>query len=525
MGCGETKLEPKEEPKRNSTTEISIKNSTEKPKRLSGRYSTERRFDTRLDSKVDLIFQDHNNIKDSYLFMEIITRDILGSVYKAKHKILGEIRKVRVIPLEVLVFHNVEKDFKEQISLVSKLDHINLVKIFDYYQDDQNYYIVMELLQGGCLFDKLTEEQFLNEFNAAKIIRQILAAVSHLHSNGIAHRDINPQNIYMVTNKQDFNIKLSSFYSAIFNLNPDALRTIRETPYYFSPEFLHKEYSIKSDIWSCGVILYILLCGYPPFKGEYLADIEVEIEDGKINMNSIEWDNISTLAKNFIFKLLEKDPEKRISADEALQDPWLLKQSKLDNTKLNTNAISSINTNDSLKKFNAKTKLQHASIAFIIHQLSCNEQTKDLRKIFAEMDKSGEGKLSIDELREGYNKLFSKKSLFSKDDFEKIIENFSQNNEDYIEYEDFLRATLSMDIILSENNLKMAFNLFDIEKTGLLTQDTLKKTLGLCVHKEEESKANEVVKNILAEVDSNGDGSISYDEFRMLMLKTLEKSK
>ncbi len=158
-----------------------------------------------------------------------------------------------------------------------------------------------------------------------------------------------------------------------------------------------------------------------------------------------------------------------------------------------------------LKNFNAKLKLQHACIAYIVHQLSCDEQTKGLRKIFFEMDKSGEGNLSIEELREGYKKYFSKDSMHSQEDFEKIIKNFSQNNENSIQYEDFLRATLNLDLILSEKNLEMAFKFFDKDQTGYLTQDNIKSTLGLCVKKENETIESEIMKNILDKVYSNKD--------------------
>ena len=263
-----------------------------------------------------------------------------------------------------------------------------------------------------------------------------------------------------------------------------------------------------------------MFTGQPPFEGKYVDDIEVSIESGKVNFDSIEWDNISSQAKKFILRLLEKDPNQRVTADEAIQDPWITKMSTMDSKKINTDAIVHINTNGSLKNFNAKLKLQHACIAFIVHQMSCNEQTKDLRKIFSQMDVSGEGKLSIDELREGYNKFFSKKSSFSQEDFEKIIVNFAQNNEDFIEYEDFLRATLSMDVILTEKNLELAFQYFDTENKGYLTKENLETTFGVS---KENSKENEIIKNILNEVDANGDGSISFKEFKSLMKKTLEK--
>ena len=276
---------------------------------------------------------------------------------------------------------------------------------------------------------------------------------------------------------------------------------------------------MKSDMWSCGVILYVLLCGYPPFKGQYREDIELEIDAGKVKMDSIEWDNISMPAKQLILQLLEKDPEKRITADEALQHPWIINMSELDrkDKNLNIKAIGTINSNESLKNFNAKLNLQHACIGFIVHQMSCNNETKELRKIFKEMDKSGEGKLSINELRDGYNKFFSKRSLFSLNDFEKIIVNFAKNNEDYIEYEDFLRATLSIDLILTENNLEMAFKFFDRDNKGFISQENLKNTLGLA------SKENDVIKSILAEVDENNDGEICFDEFKALMKKTVSK--
>ena len=286
------------------------------------------------------------------------------------------------------------------------------------------------------------------------------------------------------------------------------------TPYYIAPEVVKKNYDNKCDLWSCGVIMYILLCGYPPFDGEDDDKIMASVVKGEFSFDSDEWLGISADAKNLITKLLTKDPKKRYSAEQALKDPWILKNLKLKGTpNLSLPKISK----DVLQKFTSKQKLQQASIAFLVHQMSTNDKVKNLRAIFKHIDESGDGRLSHDELRKGYQKYFS--DSLNENEFELLISKLDQDNSGYIEYEEFLRATVDTESILTEKNLQFAFNFFDKDNSGKLSAEEVKSVLGVI---STEKDGGDIVKSIISEVDINGDGEINYEEFKTLMKKNVK---
>jgi len=458
------------------------------------------------------------SIKSQYTFIEKLGSGAFGTVYKVKHKKLGHLRAVKVLSKEILTSKHDSSDhlFLKEIEILSKLDHPNIIKIFDYYTDKNNYYVVNELAAGGELYDTIVKLQTFSEVQAAIIMKQLLSAVYYLHSNNIVHRDIKPENILLESqNEGDLSIKLIDFGAAV-SFTKKRLKEVTGTPYYIAPEVLLNSYSSKCDLWSCGVILYILLCGFPPFNGSTEVEILALVEKGEYDFLSDEWDRVSQEAKLFVTKLMTYDQNKRISAEEALKDTWLLRNAT---EKLPKNDKSTRNALENLKKFQATQKLQQASIAFIVHQMSTNEITKDLRDIFKAMDTSGDGRLTMDEIKNGYQKFF-KNSDFSESEFENMMKNLDSDQSGYIEYEEFLRATIKMENVLTDKNLELAFAFFDEDKSGTLEPAEIKKALGISAS---DQKQTEVINKLIKEIDLNNDGVVSLDEFKELMKRVLDK--
>lgn len=181
---------------------------------------------------------------------------------------------------------------------------------------------MIELCSGGELFDKILNESKFDERKAAKTMEQILSAVNYCHKNKVVHRDLKPENILYDTKKPDAVLKIVDFGTSVVFEAKQRMNQKLGTPYYIAPEVLDKNYDEKCDIWSCGVIMYIILCGYPPFNGQNDQVIMERVKIGKFNFDTQEWKQISQEAKNLISNMLQKDPAKRFSAEQCLQDKW-----------------------------------------------------------------------------------------------------------------------------------------------------------------------------------------------------------
>lgn len=215
-----------------------------------------------------------------------------------------------------------ESKFFEELKLLKDIDHPNIVKVFEHYQDDKYHYLISEFCSGGELFDKVYLQQAYTEKIAATYMKQILSAISYCHINNICHRDLKPENILF--DGYGPLLKILDFGSSTrVDLN---CRQSRRTsaPYYVAPEVINKQiYDEKCDVWSLGVIMYTLLCGYPPFYAQQDQEIFEKIRKGKFEFNKEDWDCISGDAKELITKMLTYNPNDRITATEAYAHPWI----------------------------------------------------------------------------------------------------------------------------------------------------------------------------------------------------------
>lgn len=357
----------------------------------------------------------------------------------------------------------------------------------------------------------------MTEKLAAKIMKNVLMAVAYCHSQNIMHRDLKPENILLEfhssNDKENFSIKLIDFGTAVMYKSKQKLSEKTGTPYYIAPEILKKKYDEKCDLWSCGVIMYILLTGEPPFNGGNDREILKSVELGIYDMNHEAFKYISDDAKQLIKKLLTYDPVKRPTAIEALETKWI--KDLAPNSKLNEQEASKILSR--LKTFRADQKLQEATLAFIVNQLISKEETSELKKVFMELDVNNDGKLSLEEIAQGYKKIYG--SQTAEEDARLIFESVDADHNGYIGYEEFIRATVDRNKILTDQKLESAFRLFDKNGDGFISAIEIKEVLG------KDSKLNDDIwQSIVKEVDINGDGEISLEEFKSMMQKIIGQS-
>jgi len=326
------------------------------------------------------------------------------------------------------------------------------------------------------------------------------------------HRDLKPENILLEQNKEFDQIKIIDFGTSLVVEGDKKLDEKLGTPYYIAPEVLAKSYGAKCDIWSCGVITFIELSGIPPFNGASDQEIMKKVKLGKFSFADPIWNNISDQAKDFITQLLIKDQQKRPSANEALQHPWIAQANQLTKENVSSDVAMSALTN--LQNFNAQSKLKQATYAFIASQLLSKQEKEQIDKVFRAMDINGDGKLSKSEIKAGYAEFFGRQ--LSDAEVDEMFEKVDADGSGEIEYSEFVVATLNEKNLLSNNKLQTAFKMFDKDGGGSISIDEIKQVLSFGQNLEEE-----VVQQIIKQVDANGDGEISYEEFAQMMLQNI----
>ena len=388
-----------------------------------------------------------------------------------------------------------------EVNLMIKLDHPNIIKLYEYYEDEKKIYLIMELCTGGELFDKIIEntekgKQF-TEKQAANIFKQMMSAVNYCHKNGIVHRDLKPENLLYFDKSENSPIKVIDFgMSKRFDHNKLMSEKVG-TAYYISPEVIKGKYDEKCDIWSAGVILYILICGYPCFNGEDDREILIAIKKGKIRFPSPEWDDVSDDVKNLILRMC-CPPEKRLNAEEVLNESWV-KDNTLDSSK---NTIPK-NING-FKEYARSNKFRKAVLTYIASRLS-EKEIKTIKEIFQRIDTDNDGKLTLEEMKKAFSS-GDLKMEFNEDIFKQIDTDKSGK----IEYTEFISASLDKNIYMNEQKLRDAFNLFDTDKNGKISASEIERVLKLGINSKE-------IEDIMVKNDINKDGEIDFKEFMHMM--------
>lgn len=261
-------------------------------------------------------------IEDYYTLGKEIGRGGFSVVVEGIKKKTNEKFAVKCIKKTMVEGDDI-KLLRREIHIMKKVNHPNILKLYEVFENDDEFFLVMELVSGKELFDKIVERGQYSEKDASNIVRQIVSAVEYLHANGIAHRDLKPENLLSAENDGQEVIKIADFGFSK-NFGEEKLMTSCGSPGYVAPEVLTCESYDKSvDMWSIGVIIYILLCGYPPFYADNAPALFKKIMDVKYDFDDPSWDDVSEAAKDLIRNLLVKDPKKRFTASQCIADPWV----------------------------------------------------------------------------------------------------------------------------------------------------------------------------------------------------------
>ncbi|XP_055805522.1 calcium-dependent protein kinase-like [Solanum dulcamara] len=442
------------------------------------------------------------NIKAHYTLGRELGRGQYGVIYLCTESSTRQHYACKSILKRKLVSKKEREDIKREIQMMQHLSgQPNIVEFKGAYEDQYSVHLVMELCAGGELFDRIIARGYYSEKDAADIIRQIVNVVYICHFMGVMHRDLKPENFLLTSKDEHTMIKATDFGLSVFIEEGKVYRDIVGSAYYVAPEVLRRSYGKEADVWSAGVILYILLSGVPPFWDETEKGILRAILKGEIDFQSDPWPSISNSAKDLVRKMLTQDAKNRITSAEVLEHPWL--QSGEASDKPIDSAVLS-----RMKQFRAMNKLKKLALKVIAENLS-EEEIKGLKAMFANMDTDNSGTITYEELKSGLARLGSK---LSEAEVKQLMEAADVDGNGTIDYIEFVTATMHRHRLERDDDLFKAFQYFDADQSGFITKDELESAM-----KEYGMGDEATIKEIIVEVDTDHDGRINYEEFCAMM--------
>ncbi|KAI9086553.1 hypothetical protein K1719_031637 [Acacia pycnantha] len=398
------------------------------------------------------------------------------------------------------------EDVRREVAIMSTLpDHPNIVKLKATYEDNENVHLVMELCEGGELFDRIVARGHYSERAAATVARTIAEVVRMCHANGVMHRDLKPENFLFANKKENSVLKAIDFGLSVFFKPGERFSEIVGSPYYMAPEVLRRNYGPEVDIWSAGVILYILLCGVPPFWAETEQGVALAILRGVIDFKREPWPQISDSAKSLVRQMLEPNPEKRLTAQQVLEHPWLQNAKKASNVPLG----DIVRTR--LKQFSMMNRFKKKALWVIAEYLSI-EEVEIIKDMFTLMDSDGDGKVTYEELKAGLRKVGSQ---LAEPEIKMLMEAADVDGNGVLDYGEFVAVTIHLQRMENDEHFRKAFKYFDKDESGFIELGELRDALA----DDSGEIETDVVNDIMREVDTDKDGRISYEEF-VAMMKT-----
>jgi len=401
--------------------------------------------------------------------------------------------------------------WESEILALKMLDHPNIVRLFEAYEDSQEVHLVMQMCAGGELFDRLIREEYFTELQSIGIMKQVFIATAYMHRMAICHRDIRPENIMFLSpgRVEDGVVKLIDFGTARHfevgtTFQKGRLRD--ELTFYCSPERLRGSYDYTCDLWSLGATMYHVICGYPPFVGETDSETMGLIVRGSLSFPVENWGLVSDGARHLVTSLLAKESSRRCSAEDALNHAWSQGGIPPENVGRQLTAAQA-----NMKAYRGQNRLKKAALASIASRLAPDE-VRQLRECFKALDTNNDGSISFHELRAQVYDL-GKEDI--GEELARILEDVDVDGSKRIDYTEFLASCMEKKRYRDEKVCWNAFRVFDKDNNGVISRQELKAVL--TTQSVEQQLGSSSIEKIMTDCDRNLDGRISFEEFMSMM--------
>ncbi|PWA58567.1 Calcium-binding EF-hand [Artemisia annua] len=443
------------------------------------------------------------NIEDKYMLDRELGRGEFGVTYLCIDRNSRELLACKSISKRKLRTTVDVEDVKREVAIMKHLpQNASVVKFREACEDENAVHLVMELCEGGELFDRIVARGHYTERAAAAVVKTIVEVVMLCHKHGVIHRDLKPENFLFANKKENSPLKAIDFGLSIFFKPGERFSEIVGSPYYMAPEVLKRNYGPEIDIWSAGVILYILLCGVPPFWAESEQGVAQAILRGLIDFKREPWPSVSEGAKSLVRQMLEPDPKLRLTAKQVLEHSWLQNAKKAPNVPLGDVVKAR------LKQFSLMNRFKRKALRVIADFLS-NEEVEDIKEMFKKIDIDDDGIVTIEELKAGLQKF---NTQLAESEVQLLIESVD-TGKGTLDYGEFVAISLHLKKMANDEHLHKAFSYFDKDGNGYILPQELQDAL---MEDGDMDSAN-VANDIFQEVDTDKDGKISYEEFAAMM--------
>jgi calcium-dependent protein kinase len=466
--------------------------------------------------------QNKNDIGDMYIKVKNIGKGLFGNVIKIMHKKTAVIHSMKVIPKTNCKDIYTQTEIQNELNTITKLTHPYIIKTISLDDDNDNYYIINEYCNEGDLSEKLLSSTYFDEHVVRDIMFQIFTALLYLHSHNIIHGDLKLENILIksisTNNEQQhttYNIKLIDYgYSKLFSQNKKQIEDSISTTVYCSPEILINNYDEASDVWACGVIMYLLLSGEFPFLGDTESETTSKILKGEFSFDSTRFNDISMESKHLITQCLTFNKLKRISIKDALKHDFFMKGSNTYTNVFHTDIKNIKYVMKAVMKVKDGNVLYNAVVNYLLDNYDNHNEIDLINKTFLSVDCDMDGMISKDEFIKAVERCKFKST--SQDDVDRIFEKNDINKSGYIEYDEFCRNALAnMEGLLCESNLKKAFDMFNLNKNDVITLNELIDVIGIDTCDDDNNNDYNTLKQT---VFTNGIEGITFEHFKEIML-------
>lgn len=438
-------------------------------------------------------------LADIYRMGSALGKGAFAEVKKCEHKATRQDRAVKIYRKEENR-PELRTNIMREFNILRTLDHPNVVGIFEHFEDERKFYMVMEYSKGGEMFNSIVKGANTNEAMVARTMRQVLSALAYIHAKRIVHRDMKPENILFDELGNEQNLKLVDFGEAIYLDGSDQVVGVCGTSYYVAPEVLAGPYNELCDVWSCGVIMYILLSGKVPFNGENDEEIIAKVRTGVYSLHIPEFAKVSAEAVDLIKQMI-CPADTRISARAALQHPWMKRFFSVvpDEDRMNAAMLN-------LTKYTRGSLMREAIINFVVTHAMPRAEVRKLRDIFLLLNESGTAQLVPEELLKYYSQKGAPET--AEGIVRKIFAEMDPEQTGKLEFKAFLCGVVDLRETLSEHSLEAALTVFAVEADGRANVMEIRRMLYI-----EPERFLKAWEEILAEVEKTASGDIEMENF------------